>query len=485
MATVFPGPKLFSSDHLGVWMVDPEFQTATEMTEGGDYEVTRLGMPSSTVTMTIAPPTGSVLLLLRTLPLEQRTRFRNQGQFYPELHEDTADEGVMIDQQQQDMLDRVLRGSDTDVGDTWNFDAQGRRIINLGDGINEADAVNLGQMRIEIEAVLAGGPTYGVLPQYWEFDGDGVQTDFTLPGAAISTPEFYDVFYNRVPQEPYDDYSIILGDTVDFSDSVIRFVDPPANGETGWVVLRGYARPFTSGDPVTGDMLESALRIPIVYEADTAFDITETAHQRALIVTSNAAEVTATLDENAVTLFISGDYFSLAQGGDGAVTVDVTAVTVVIPEGYLPRPRAKDCVITFTCEDGDTNTWRVSGEMAVDGAVIGETLDGSLVSEPVNALASASGVLTIDCSLGSYFTFTPTENVTSTVLTNVNPAQTIAIRFTQHASAAKTWAFPALFDWAGGTVGVVSTGVGAVDLLTLTTFNSGTAFLAALTKAYA
>ena len=55
------------------------------------------------------------------------------------------------------------------------------------------------------------------------------------------------------------------------------------------------------------------------------------------------------------------------------------------------------------------------------------------MSEPVNALASAAGVLTINGSLGSYFTFTPTENVTSTVFANVNPAQTFAIRFQQHA----------------------------------------------------
>ena len=211
VATVFPGPKVFSADQLGVWSVDPDLQVATELTGGGvDYTLSRLGMPSSTVTMTVAPATGTVLLLLRTLPLEQRTRFRNQGAFLPELHEDALDEGVMIDQQLQDQLDRVLKGGETQVGDDWNFDAMGRRIINLGDGIAEKDAVNLGQMRIEIEAVLSGGPTYGVMPRYWEFNGDGVQTDFTLSGAELAAPEFYDVFYNRVPQEPYDDYSLVI-----------------------------------------------------------------------------------------------------------------------------------------------------------------------------------------------------------------------------------------------------------------------------------
>lgn len=102
----------------------------------------------------------------------------------------------------------------------------------------------------------------------------------------------------------------------------------------------------------------------------------------------------------------------------------------------------------------------------------------------VTTLASAAGVLTIDLSRGEYFAVTLTENITSIVIAN-GPASGFGASFllwiTQHASAAKTVTMPAAFDWDGGTVGVISTALGAVDLLAISTRN-GTAWDATLSK---
>lgn len=117
-----------------------------------------------------------------------------------------------------------------------------------------------------------------------------------------------------------------------------------------------------------------------------------------------------------------------------------------------------------------------------------DTLYAPAVLTKVSALASSAGVLNIDWSLGDYFTITLTENITSITHSNLPAAgyaRTVMIRVQQHASAAKTVAMPAAFKWAGGTVGVVSTGVGAIDVLALTTFNQGTTFNATLAKAFA
>jgi len=50
-----------------------------------------------------------VLTIRRVIPLVQETDIRNQGAFFPEIHEDQFDKLVMIDQQQQDELDRSLK----------------------------------------------------------------------------------------------------------------------------------------------------------------------------------------------------------------------------------------------------------------------------------------------------------------------------------------------------------------------------------------
>ncbi len=63
---------------------------------------------------------GNVLTIRRVRPLEQNTDIRNQGEFFPETHEDTFDHLVMIDQQQQDQIDRSIRLPETISADDFD-----------------------------------------------------------------------------------------------------------------------------------------------------------------------------------------------------------------------------------------------------------------------------------------------------------------------------------------------------------------------------
>lgn len=105
----------------------------------------------------------------------------------------------------------------------------------------------------------------------------------------------------------------------------------------------------------------------------------------------------------------------------------------------------------------------------------------------VTAAASASGTLTIDCSLGDYFTVTLTENITTISFTNL-PASPLGaskvIRITQGAGP-YTVAWPASFKWAGGTPVDVSIGSGDIDVLGITSFDQGTTWQATLALAFA
>lgn len=101
----------------------------------------------------------------------------------------------------------------------------------------------------------------------------------------------------------------------------------------------------------------------------------------------------------------------------------------------------------------------------------------------VNALSGSGGV-TVDCSLGSYFTLTLTGNVTSFTFTNVpEDGKSVMIKIIQD-STPRTVALGG-FEWAGGTPPAVSTGSGDVDVLGATTFDGGTSWQATLAKAFA
>jgi hypothetical protein len=113
--------------------------------------------------------------------------------------------------------------------------------------------------------------------------------------------------------------------------------------------------------------------------------------------------------------------------------------------------------------------------------------DGLRVLTPVTSIGT-SGAQNIDCSAGDAFVLNaPTGNVTLSI-TNApssGVSQTIAIKFVQHGTTARTVTWPSSFKWPGGTAFVVSTGLGAVDLIIATTMDGGTTWQAAGAKAHA
>ena len=99
----------------------------------------------------------------------------------------------------------------------------------------------------------------------------------------------------------------------------------------------------------------------------------------------------------------------------------------------------------------------------------------------VTAASAPAGVLTIDYSLGDYFTHTLAANVTSWSFTNMPGAgngATLGISLTQGATP-YTVAWPAAFDWGDGvTPPTMPTGSGDVLDIIITTFNNGTRWMA-------
>ena len=106
---------------------------------------------------------------------------------------------------------------------------------------------------------------------------------------------------------------------------------------------------------------------------------------------------------------------------------------------------------------------------------------GKGISEEAVTVTQGSGTVTLDLAQGNFFEFTLTENVTGWTFSNTASSGTASswiIKITQHASSAKTVAYPAAIKWAGGTDHVMSTATGSIDIVSMFTIDGGTAIYA-------
>ena len=106
---------------------------------------------------------------------------------------------------------------------------------------------------------------------------------------------------------------------------------------------------------------------------------------------------------------------------------------------------------------------------------------GKGISEEAVTVTQGSGTVTLDLAQGNFFEFTLTENVTGWTFSNLassGTASSCIIKITQHASSAKTVAYPAAVKWSGGYDHVMSTGTGSIDIVSMFTIDGGTVIYA-------
>lgn len=179
------------------------------------------------------------------------------------------------------------------------------------------------------------------------------------------------------------------------------------------------------------------------------------------ITCSNNDPITVTIPQSLG--LAAGDFFDIQHKGVGAVSLVTSGAASLTANGGTANTVRRGDTIRVRCTA--TDTYQLEGEY-----------DRNRVTEKVVTLTSASGVVTIDWSLGNLFKLTLTENVTSIVHSNLpsGRGQSILLQIVQHASAAKTVA-----GWAAGTkffdgTYVASSTVSAIDELGLTNYGDGT-----------
>lgn len=97
--------RFFKDEDIQVYLNDLTSGASVLQVQGTDYTLTGAGLPEQfgtapgQITTTEPVPTGKALFVERVMPIEQLTDIINQGEFFPEIHEDVFDRITMLLQQ--------------------------------------------------------------------------------------------------------------------------------------------------------------------------------------------------------------------------------------------------------------------------------------------------------------------------------------------------------------------------------------------------
>ena len=145
--------KFFDNSQIFVYLIDAS-GTATGKILNVDYTLSGALSPvGGMVVMAVAPPVGYQVLVRRILSVTQPTSIRNQGAFFPAIHEDVFDRLTMICQQAVAAANLSLQKDLS--GLYWDFN--GYQAINLGDPSRPQDATNKRWVETYIGGLLETG----------------------------------------------------------------------------------------------------------------------------------------------------------------------------------------------------------------------------------------------------------------------------------------------------------------------------------------
>ena len=350
--------RVFDESHLLVTKADSGGnQTTLELDT--DYTVEVDGNDGGTVTLTDALEANETLVIRRVLPLTQETDLRNQGEYLAETVEDAQDRAVMIAQQQQDEISRSLKlpetSSPNDVDTSLPVPQAGKFISwnDSADGLVNADATDL--------LTAAGGSN-------WirdTFDGDGVETEFTL-SAAPGVENNTQVYINGVYQSK-DVYSL--------SSLTLTFDNAPAAGSGNVEVV--YNQIYEIGVPADDSVGTDALQADAVSNAKLANVSALSLKGNAVNSSANPTDIQLTTDGHVVAregTALESRLIAAKNLADEAVTTAKLAADLVSAMTAETTPAADDQLMlsdtsvaalrAFTL----TNLLKVINSLVADGS---------------------------------------------------------------------------------------------------------------------
>lgn len=231
--TVFALPfRFFANGEINAWLITNATGALTALTLGTHYTLTGASDPevdgSATGQLTmITPPTSAQSLFVqRIIPVTQPTDIVNQGQFFPEIHENVFDRLTMLSQQNAGAISRVIRVQDFDPEPTklpsaaqralkiMSFDADGNPVAI--DAASDSSLVLRQDLANDTDPAkgaalvgYSGGTVYSKLGRIRDVIDNGAAGDGVTPdqaaflssaanGTVIVPPGVYSIAANTV-----------------------------------------------------------------------------------------------------------------------------------------------------------------------------------------------------------------------------------------------------------------------------------------------
>ena len=219
--TVFAyGFKIFANTELQVIRTSVAGADTT-LTLTTDYTVSGVGADAGgNVTCTTAPASGEKITILRNVALTQLTDLRQQGGFYPEVHERVFDRLAMAVQQVNEKADRSVKVSPSAA---TTPDALLASIAT-----SEANAATSASSAATSAATASAAVLTVGVPSITPFTGNGSQTVFSPLAATPPSTNAIMVFVGGVHQERTK---------FSYVGTTLTFVTAPPNGAPIQVVI--------------------------------------------------------------------------------------------------------------------------------------------------------------------------------------------------------------------------------------------------------
>lgn len=178
---VFPfNFRFFTNDQIYVSLIAPDGTITPQFLTTNYTLAGALQAGGGTVTMNIAPPftmPATRVFVQRILSQTQPTSIRNQGKFYPEIHEDAFDRLTMLIQQALAGLNNSLQLTFSKTG--WNF--LGYKGINVGAPTQPTDAAT----KVYVDTSSQGNNAYTDSQMLRTVRGGVAEILGQLPPAAV------------------------------------------------------------------------------------------------------------------------------------------------------------------------------------------------------------------------------------------------------------------------------------------------------------
>lgn len=209
----------------------------------------------------------------------------------------------------------------------------------------------------------------------------------------------------------------------------------------------------------------SGSKVSLKSVADAAYTL-QPVDAGQLLMTSNAAAVTVTIDTEANQEFEAGESVLVMQLGAGQVTFAPAAgVTIVSSDGILKtRKQYAHVALVYLGSD----TWTLLGERDLPALSFASLVapNSFTAAQAVTPVALVDGAtINTNADLSNTFTVTIAGNRTLANPTNLRNGAIYTWRVRQDGTGGRTLAYGSKFRWPGGTVPTLSTTANAIDFI--------------------